>query len=176
MNKNLLSIPLIFLMVNLKGQSINTNSNNSYKFLSDIYIGISGDTKSPFGFQIGKKQWNLFFLVGSKKTNRYTPNSYGSNSTERRNVRRVLGYTKGFKFFNNCYFDLGISTAFVNDVVIVSNPILGSYNYDPGDYKGNVQIGGISGISFYFEKGKLNLGTCFYNGLVTLQYGLCLEL
>ena len=75
-------------------------------------------------------------MVGGKKSSGYTPVAYGNNSTERRDVRTVLGLSRGLKFISNCYFDIGLGLVYNNNqVVFVSNPNYGSYNYDPGDFE-----------------------------------------
>ena len=156
----------------IDAQTRNTVSNIYSGLNNDLYIGFCGDSESPFGFQLGNKRWNAILMVGGKKSSGYTPVAYGNNSTERRDVRTVLGLSRGLKFISNCYFDIGLGLVYNNQVVSVSNPNYGSYNYDPGDYESSIHLGAASGFSFYTPKAKWSIGLGLYTTGVTISYGL----
>lgn len=100
----------------------------------EFYVGYIVDSKSPFGFQFGKEKWNTFLYVGGKESSGYVPIAYGRNSTERGDVRTVVGYSRARKLSQSFYLDIGMGLIFNTQVVSVSNPSYGSYSYDPGDY------------------------------------------
>jgi hypothetical protein len=168
---------LILLFAILSTYAVDGQTNHlvssTYSVLNnDLYVGFCGDSESPFGFQLGNKRWNAILIVGGKESSGYTPVAYGNNSTERRDVRTVLGFSRGLKFKSNCYFDIGLGLVYNNQVVSVSNPNYGSYNYDPGDYESTIKLGAISGFSFYTAKAKWSIGLGLYSTGVTISYGL----
>jgi hypothetical protein len=172
---------LITLIVFFTGHTLDAQSqyavSNIFSGLNNgLYVGVCGDSKSPFGFQLGNKKWNGILIVGGKESSGYTPVGYGNNSTERRDVRTVLGLSRGLRFIGNCYFDIGLGLVYNNQVVSVSNPNYGSYTYDPGDYDSAIQVGAISGLSFYTTKAKWSFGLGLYTSGITLSYGIGLRL
>lgn len=171
---------LIFLIFTFSG----INSYSQSYFLGDtdislfkeLYVGYMGDSKSPFGVQFGKEKWNTYLYVGGKESSGYVPIAYGRNSTERRDVRTVIGYSRGLKLLPSFYLDIGAGLIFNTQVVSVSNPSYGSYSYDPGDYVSTSQLGAVTGISFFPSKTKLSFGAGLYKSGITLNWGISFRL
>ena len=174
MNHRLSLILLFTILCNyfVNAQTQHQISNKYSGFNNNLYIGFCGDSESPLGFQLGNIKWNAFLIVGGKKSSGYTPIAYGNNSTERRDVRTVLGLSRGLKILSNFYFDLGLGLVYNNEVVTVSNPNYGSYNYDPGDYESKLNVGALPGLTFYSAKAKWSFGLGLYSSGVTISYGL----
>lgn len=144
--------------------------NHSYSQLS---IGLTGDSKTPIGFELGIKRFNMIAMTSSTKSDGYTPIAYGNNSVNRRTVNSVVGLSGGIKIYKELYTDLGLLLSSTTDKVNVSNPTKGSYSYDPGDdYPTKSEVGMILGLSYYFEKVKLSTGFNLYESGAALKYGI----
>ncbi len=145
-------------------------SNSSYSQLS---IGLTGDSKTPIGFEFGIKHFNMVLMTSSTKSDGYTPIAYGNNSVNRRTVNSVVGLSGGIKLFKELYTDLGILLSNTTEKVNVSSPTKGSYSYDPADgYPKKSEVGMILGLSYYFEKVKLSTGYNLYESGVAFKYGI----
>lgn len=143
---------------------------NSYSQLS---IGLTGDTKSPIGFEVGIKRFNMVVMTSSTKSEGYTPIAYGNNSVNRRTINSIVGLSGGIKIYKELYSDLGLLLSSTTDKVNVSNPTKGSYSYDPGDnYPTKSEVGMIMGLSYYFEKIKISSGFNLYQSGGAFKYGV----
>ena len=143
---------------------------NSYSQLS---IGLTGDSKTPIGFEVGIKRFNMVLMTSSTKSDGYTPIAYGNNSVNRRTVNSVVGLSGGIKIYKELYTDLGLLLSTTTDKVNVSSPTKGSYSYDPGDYyPTKSEVGLILGLSYYFEKVKLSTGFNLYESGAAFKYGI----
>lgn len=100
---------------------------------AQLHIGLTGDTKTPFGIEVGAKKINLIVMVGNSNSDGYTPTAYGNNSVTRKTVNSVAGISTGIKIYKEFYSDLGLLISSTSDVVNVSNASKGSYSYDPDD-------------------------------------------
>jgi hypothetical protein len=139
---------------------------------SQLHIGITGDSKTPFGLEIGTKKFNLIVMSRSDKSDGYTPIAYGNNTVKRNSVTNVIGVSGGIKIYKQLYTDLGLLLSSTSDVVNVSNSVKGSYNYDPDDgYAKKSDIGIIMGLAYYFEKVRLTIGYDLYQN-AELKYGI----
>ncbi len=157
--KNLIILLFVFLI-----------SNSSY---SQFSIGLTGDSKTPIGFEVGIKRFNMVLMTSSTKSDGYTPIAYGNNSVNRRTVNSVVGLSGGIKIYKELYTDLGLLLSSTTDKVNVSNPSKGSYSYDPGDdYPTKSEVGMILGLSYYFEKIKVSSGFNLYESGAAFKYGI----
>ena len=144
--------------------------NHSYSQLS---VGIIGDSKTPIGFEVGIKRFNMILMTSSTKSDGYTPIAYGNNSVNRRKVNSVFGISGGIKIYKELYTDLGLLLSSTTEKVNVSSPIKGSYSYDPGDeYPTKSEVGMILGLSYYFEKIKVSSGFNIYESGAAFKYGI----
>jgi hypothetical protein len=158
MSKNFLL--LIFLSI----------ANSSY---SQFSIGLTGDSKTPIGLEVGIKRFNMVVMTSSKKSDSYTPIAYGNNSVNRRTINSIIGLSGGIKIYKDLYTDLGFLLSSTTDKVNVSNPSKGSYSYDPGDdYPTKSEVGMILGLSYYFEKIKVSSGFNLYESGGAFKYGI----
>ena len=140
---------------------------------AQLSIGITGDSKTPIGFEFGIKHFNLILMSSSAKSDGYTPIAYGNNSVNRRTVNSVVGLSGGIKIYKELYTDLGLLLSNTTDKVNVSSPTKGSYSYDPADgYPTKSEVGMILGLSYYFEKVKLSTGYNLYESGAAFKYGI----
>jgi hypothetical protein len=140
---------------------------------SQLHIGITGDSKTPFGFEVGAKKINLIVMVSNSNSDGYTPIAYGNNSVSRKTVNSVAGISAGIKIYKEFYGDLGLLISSTSDVVNVSNASKGSYSYDPGDdYPKKTEVGMITGLAYYFDKIRLSTGFNLYTSGVAFKYGV----
>ena len=140
---------------------------------SQYHIGITGDSRTPIGFEVGVKKVNLLVMVRSGKSDGYNPIAYGNNSVNRKTVNSVAGISAGFKIYKEFYTDLGLLFSTISDVVNVSNPSKGSYSYDPDDgYPKKSEVGMILGVANYFEKIRISTGLNLYESGVGFKYGI----
>lgn len=143
---------------------------NSYSQLS---IGLTGDTKTPIGLEVGIKRFNMVVMTSSTKSDGYTPIAYGNNSVNRRTINTIVGLSGGIKIYKELYSDLGLLLSSTTDKVNVSSPTKGIYSYDPGDdYPTKSEVGMILGLSYYFEKIKISSGFNLYQSGVAIKYGI----
>jgi hypothetical protein len=140
---------------------------------SQLSIGLTGDSKTPIGFEVGIKRFNMVLMTSSTKSDGYTPIAYGNNSVNRRTVNSVVGLSGGIKIYKELYTDLGLLLSSTTDKVNVSSPTKGSYSYDPGDdYPTKSEVGMILGLSYYFEKIKISSGFNLYESGAAFKYGI----
>jgi hypothetical protein len=140
---------------------------------AQLSIGLTGDSKTPIGFEVGIKRFNMIVMTSSTKSDGYTPIAYGNNSVNRRTVNSVVGVSGGIKLYKELYTDLGLLRSNTTDKVNVSSPTKGSYSYDPGDdYPTKSEVGMILGLSYYFEKIKLSTGFNLYESGSAFKYGI----
>ena len=140
---------------------------------AQLSMGLTGDSKTPIGFEIGIKRFNMIVMTSSTKSDGYTPIAYGNNSVNRRTVNSVVGVSGGIKLYKELYTDLGLLLSNTTDKVNVSSPTKGSYSYDPGDdYPTKSEVGMILGLSYYFEKIKLSTGFNLYESGAAFKYGI----
>jgi len=145
----------------------------SFVSYSQFSIGLTGDSKTPIGFEVGIKRFYMVLMTSSTKSDGYTPIAYGNNSVNRRTVNSVVGLSGGIKIYKELYTDLGLLLSSTTDKVNVSSPTKGSYSYDPGDdYPTKSEVGMILGLSYYFEKVKLSTGFNFYESGAAFKYGI----
>ena len=145
----------------------------SFVSYSQLSIGLTGDSKTPIGFEFGIKRFNMVLMTSSTKSNGYTPIAYGNNSVNRRTVNSVVGLSGGIKVFKELYTDLGLLLSNTSDKINVSSPTKGSYSYDPSDgYPTKSEVGMILGLSYYFEKVKLSTGFNLYESGSAFKYGI----
>lgn len=144
---------------------------------AQLHIGLTGDSKTPFGFEVGAKKLNLIVMISNSKSNGYTPTAYGNNSVTRKTVNSVAGISTGIKIYKELYTDLGLLISSTSDVVNVSNASKGSYSYDPDDgYVKKNEVGTIAGLSYYFDKIRLSTGINFYSSSINFKYGISYRL
>jgi hypothetical protein len=144
--------------------------NNSY---SQFSAGLSGDSKTPFGFEFGIKRFNMVVMTSSKKSDGYKPIAYGNNSVNRRTINSIIGLSGGIKIYKDLYTDLGLLLSSTTDKVNVSNPTKGSYSYDPGDnYPTKSEVGMILGLSYYLKNIKVSSGFNLYQSGAAFKYGI----
>jgi hypothetical protein len=144
-----------------------------YSSYSQFSIGLTGDTKTPIGLEVGIKRLNMVVMTSSTKSEGYTPIAYGNNSVNRRTINSIVGLSGGIKIYKELYSDLGLLLSSTTDKVNVSNPTKGSYSYDPGDdYPTKSEVGMILGLSYYFEKIKISSGFNLYESGVAFKYGI----
>jgi len=145
----------------------------SFVSYSQFSIGLTGDSKTPIGFEVGLNRFNMVLMTNSTKSDGYTPIAYGNNSVNRRTVNSVVGLSGGIKIYKELYTDLGLLLSSTTDKVNVSSPTKGSYSYDPGDnYPTKSEVGMILGLSYYFEKIKISSGFNLYESGAALKYGI----
>jgi hypothetical protein len=144
-----------------------------YSSYSQFSIGLTGDTKTPIGLEVGIKRFNMVVMTSSTKSEGYTPIAYGNNSVNRRTINSIVGLSGGIKIYKELYSDLGLLLSSTTDKVNVSNPTKGSYSYDPGDdYPTKSEVGMILGLSYYFENIKISSGFNLYQSGVAIKYGI----
>jgi hypothetical protein len=144
---------------------------------AQLHIGFTGDSKTPFGFEVGAKKINLIVMVSNSKSNGYTPIAYGNNSVTRKTINSVAGISTGIKIYKELYTDLGILISSTSDVVNVSNVSKGSYSYDPNDGSPKkTDVGMIAGLSYYFDKIRLSTGINLYTSGIAFKYGISYRL
>jgi hypothetical protein len=118
----------------------------SQTLYSQLSIGLTGDSKTPIGFEVGIKRFNMVLMTSSTKSDEFTPIAYGNNSVNRRTVNSVVGLSGGIKIYKELFTDLGLLLSSTTDKVNVSSPTKGSYSYDPGDdYPTKSKVGMILG-------------------------------
>lgn len=140
-------------------------------------IGLTGDSKTPFGFEVGFNKVNLILMTSSKKSEGYTPIAYGNNTVNRRTVNSVVGMSGGIKIYKELYSDLGLLLSNTSDKVNVSNVTKGSYSYDPDDgYDSKSEVGMIFGFSYYLDKFKISTGVNLFSSGSNLKYGISYRL
>lgn len=88
-----------------------------YNSHSQLSIGLTGDSKTPIGFELGIKRFNMIAMTRSTKSDGYTPIAYGNNSVNRRTVNSVVGLSGGIKIYKELYTDLGLLLSSTTDKV-----------------------------------------------------------